>query len=132
MSDTGFSWAGGLSVFAGAMMLLTGILNFFQGLAAVVNDQFFVKVGEYAFKIDVTAWGWIHMVLGIAVAVIGLLVFTGAGWARMVGIGVVSLSAIANFLSLPYYPLWAIVLIALDVVVIWALASWNPAAARTL
>jgi len=126
MSDTRSRWAGGFSMFAAAMMILLGVLEAFQGLGAIINDQFFVKVGEYAFKVDITAWGWIHLILGLAIAGTGYFVITGATWARIVGIVLAGLTALANFLSLPYYPLWSIVVIALCVAAIWGLATWNP------
>jgi hypothetical protein len=126
VSETRQAWAGGLSIFAGAIMITAGVLNALQGLAAIVNDQFFVRVGDYAFKLDVTAWGWIHLVLGILVALAGVFVLTGAEWSRIVGIALAIISVVANFLSLPYYPLWSVVVISLDVAVVWALATWRP------
>ena len=100
-------WASGWSLFAAVIMITVGIFSALDGLAAIIKDQFFVVVGDYAFKLDVTAWGWIHLVLGILLVVTGYFVLQGAGWARGVGIGLAVLSAIANFLALPYYPFWA-------------------------
>ena len=119
-------WASGWSLFAAVIMITVGIFSALDGLAAIIKDQFFVVVGDYAFKLDVTAWGWIHLVLGILLVVTGYFVLQGAGWARGVGIGLAVLSAIANFLALPYYPFWAVLIIALDVLVIWGLCAWQP------
>ena len=114
-------WASGLTVFAGLMMLMIGVFQFFEGLAAVVNDQFFVVTEDYTFNIDTTAWGWIHLIFGVVLALIGIAVVAGQTWGRLLGIVVVGLSMVSNFLFIPYYPLWSIVMIALGVAVIWAL-----------
>lgn len=122
-------WAVGFSVFAGAIMLMIGVFQTFAGLAAIFKQEYFVVSPEYAFKIDVTEWGWIHLVIGIVIACAGLGVFSGAPWARAVGIALALLSATANFFFVPYYPVWAVILIALDVLVIWALATYDRAGA---
>jgi hypothetical protein len=80
-----------------------------------------VSTSNNTFEIDVTTWGWIHLVMGAVVAMAGLGVLTGALWARVVGIGLVGLSMLDNFLFVPYYPLWSLLIIALEVAVIWAL-----------
>jgi hypothetical protein len=118
-------WAIGFSAFAGAVMILIGIFQFFAGLGALINDDLFVLTRKYAFDLDVTGWGWIHLILGVIIFAAGLGIFSGATWARAVGITLAIISAIANFLYIPYYPAWAILLIALNVVVIWALASYR-------
>ena len=119
-------WASGWSLFAAVIMITVGIFSALDGLAAIIKDQFFLVVSNYAFKVDVTVWGWIHLVLGILLVVVGYFVLQGSDWARGVGIGLAVLSAIANFLALPYYPLWAILIITLDVLVIWGLSAWRP------
>lgn len=121
MSESRSSLAVGLSVFAGTIMIMIGVLHAIQGLVALVNDTFYVVGQEWVFTFDVTTWGWIHLILGIVVAVAGFFVFTGAVWARAIGVLVAVLSVIVNFAWLPYYPVWGIVIIALDVFVIWAL-----------
>jgi hypothetical protein len=122
-SDTARAWALGGMVFAASLMVMLGTWQVIVGVAALVEDEFFVVAPNYTYEIDTTAWGWIHLILGAVVAITGLFLFTGATWARMVGIALAVLSAIANFFFLPYYPLWAIVIIAVDVYVIWALAT---------
>jgi hypothetical protein len=114
-------WASGLTVFAGLIMLMIGVFQFFEGLAAIVNDQFFVVTEDYTFNIDTTAWGWVHLIFGVVLALIGIAVVAGQTWGRLLGIVVVGLSMVSNFLFIPYYPLWSIVMIALGVAVIWAL-----------
>src|SRR5262249_35797761 len=116
------TWASGGLLFAAALMILNGLLQLFQGIALIAKDQIFVATGNYVYKFDTTAWGWIHLALGVIVAIVGYMVLTGATWARWVGIVLVTLQAIANFFYLPYYPLWGIIIVAIDVFVIWALA----------
>ncbi|WP_371480862.1 hypothetical protein [Kitasatospora sp. NBC_00315] len=118
-------WVSGLALFAGIMLLVNGILEFFQGLVAVINNDLIVTTPRYVFRFDVTSWGWIHMVIGVLVALAGVGVLRGALWGRIAGIVLASLSAIASFLWLPYYPLWNIIVIALDVFVVWALCVYR-------
>jgi hypothetical protein len=120
------SWARGASVFAGSLMLVAGILQLFEGLTALFyGDNFLVRTPTYLFSLSPTAWGWTHLVLGILIAGAGVAIFTGNPVARGLGILLAGLSAIANFLWLPHYPLWASVVLALDVFIIWGLAKSN-------
>jgi hypothetical protein len=123
-------WAVGLAAFAGAVMLLVGIFQAFAGLAAIFEDEFFVVGPNYAYDVDVTTWGWIHLILGVIIALAGIAIFTGATWARSVGVTLAILSAVANFFFIPYYPVWAVLIIALDIAVIWALVQYGPEEAR--
>ena len=115
-------WAMGFTLFAASMMVISGTFQVFQGLAAILDDDFFVIGRSYAFDLDVSTWGWIHLFVGAIVALAGLLLFTGAVWARMVAIGLAMLSMLVNFFYIPYYPVWSILIIAIDVAVIWGLA----------
>lgn len=126
-SDTARAWAIGGLVFAASMLVMIGTWQVLVGIAAIAKGEFFVVAPNYTYEIDISAWGWIHLILGVIVAATGVFLFTGATWARAVGIGLATLSAIANFLYLPYYPLWAIVIIAANVFVIWSLATVGPA-----
>ncbi len=110
----------GLIVFAGILMVMVGIFHAVQGLVALVNDNFFVVGEEYVFEFDVTAWGWIHLIAGVIVALAGIALFQGAVWARTVAVIVASISIIASFLWMPYYPLWSLTVVAFDLFVIWA------------
>lgn len=110
----------GVTVFAGMMMVLSGTLQAVQGIVALANDTFYVVGSEYVFEFDVTTWGWIHLVMGIIVALAGAGLFQGATWARAVAVVVASVSIIANFLWMPYYPIWSLTVIGFDVFVIWA------------
>jgi hypothetical protein len=118
------SWALGIAVFAGILMVAMGMFQMIAGFAALLNDEFYRVTPHYVFKFDVTTWGWVHLVAGIVVAIAGYAIFAGKTWARGVGIAVAFLSAIANFLIVPRYPFWALLVVALDVAVIWALAVY--------
>ena len=122
MSDRS-GMAVGFTIFAGVTMIMVGVFQALWGLAAIIKDQFFVVTRNYAYNVDVTTWGWIHLVLAAIIVLAGFGLFSGAVWARTVGVTLAVLSAIANFLTIPYYPLWSILIIALDVFVIWALTA---------
>jgi hypothetical protein len=113
----------GFILFAAIMMIMVGVFQALQGLIAIFENEFYVATRNYLFQFDATTWGWIHLVVGLVVAFAGWGLLSGRTWARVVGITVVLLSALANFLFIPYYPFWALLLITLDVFVIWALAA---------
>lgn len=123
--DSGGSmWAAGASVFAACVMMMVGVLQVLQGLVALINGtDFLVSTPKYFLAFNATTWGWIHLVLGLALAGSGFLVFAGNILGRSVGITLASVSAVANFVWLPYYPIWGLVIIALDVYVIWGLVT---------
>ncbi|WP_405616588.1 hypothetical protein [Streptomyces sp. NBC_00076] len=122
--------AGGV-VFAGVLMLVNGILAIFQGISALAKDDVWANLGDYVYKINLTGWGVILIVLGGLAVLTGGGILSGAAWARMTGIFLASLSMIAQFLFLPYQPVWSIVMIAVDVFVIWALAVYRPTREQT-
>ncbi|MFJ1884436.1 MULTISPECIES: hypothetical protein [unclassified Streptomyces] len=113
----------GWTAFAAVLMIFGGAMAIFEGIAAIAKDAVFVATRDYLFRFNLTGWGWIHLALGILIVIAGCALFTGAAWARVVGIVLAGLSALANFLWLPHYPLWSIVLMAIDVFVIWALCA---------
>ncbi|MGZ4516946.1 MAG: DUF7144 family membrane protein [Mycobacteriaceae bacterium] len=117
--------AAGTTIAAGLLLATVGVLQFLEGIAAVAKDDIIVIGVNYTYNWNVTAWGWIHIVLGILVALTGFALMIGAGWARVIAIFIAAVSIIANFLWLPHYPLWSIAIIVLDVVVIWAVSTWN-------
>ncbi len=122
LTPTGRTWATGLTVFAAVIMVVSGVVQVLQGIVALANSEFYVVGASYTFQFDVTAWGWIQLLVGIAVAVVGAFVFLARPWARWTGIVVVAVSMIANFAWVPYYPVWGIIVLALDGAVIWALS----------
>ena len=124
------SVAVGFITFAGVAMVMIGAFHAFQGLVALFNDDFYVVGQKWIFQFDLTTGGWVHLIVGIAVVVAGFFVFGGAVWARAVGIGVAAVSALLNFMWLPHYPIWSLIIIALDVLVIWALSVHGRDVAR--
>jgi hypothetical protein len=116
-------WAVGFTVFAGTLMIMMGLFNIFQGLAAVIEDSFFSLARAYAYDMSPETWGWIHIALGIIVMLAGFYVFSGQLWARLVGIVLAVIAAVVNFFYIPYYPVWSLLIIAVSIGVIWALAT---------
>ena len=110
----------GVLVTAGVLMVLTGLLQAFQGIVALFNDTFYVVGEEYVFQLDLTTWGWAHLTLGVVLVLGGAGLFSGATWARVLAVVLASLSIVANFLWMPYYPWWSLTIIVFDLFVIWA------------
>ena len=113
----------GFILFAAIMMIMSGVFQALQGLVAIFENEFYVPTRNYLFQFDATSWGWIHLILGLIVAFAGWGLMSGRTWARVVAITLALLSAIANFAFIPYYPFWALLIIALDIFVIWAVAG---------
>jgi hypothetical protein len=112
-------------IFAGSMMLLLGFLNFFYGLAAVLNDDVVVVGGHGAIIADLTTWGWVTIILSVLLGLTGTGLLVGAEWARWVGVFLVALNAIDQVWVFPAAPLWAFIVIVLDVIIIYHLtARW--------
>ena len=117
------AWAQGLILFAAVMMFVGGGFQAIAGLAAIFENEFYTVTPNYVLEFDVTAWGWIHLLLGVIVVFAGYGLLSGQTWARVVGIVLASVSALVNFAFIPYYPFWSLTIIALDVFIIWALAT---------
>ncbi len=117
------SWAHGIGFFAGVLLIVGGAFQVIEALAAIVKDEYLVVTPNYIYTFDVTAWGWVHLLIGLAFVGIGIGLLLGQGWAGIAGIVIASISAVVNFTWLPYSPFWAILLIAIDILIIWALAS---------
>lgn len=112
-----------LTTFASIMLMIAGAFQFFAGIAALLKDEYFVIGEEYAFKFDATTWGWIHLLIGVILFLAGLALLQGAVWARTLVVIIASLSALANFIWLPYQPWWSIILITLNIFIIWAVTA---------
>jgi hypothetical protein len=123
-------WKVGLLVFAGTIMIVGGIFQALSGLVALFRNEVYVVGLNYVYSFDVTTWGWIHLIVGIVVAIAGVAVLTGKIWGRVVGVGLAVISMLTNFMFIPYYPLWSLLIIALDVFVIWALCTADREAVR--
>lgn len=111
------------TIFAAVLLVLIGLWQIFLGLAAISRGGFFLVDPTYAYEFSVTAWGWIHLVLGAVMLLAGLALFTGALWARVVGIILATLSAFSHFLFLPYYPIGSLLMILAAIFVIWSLIN---------
>jgi hypothetical protein len=122
-------WALGGLLFAACMLMLAGTFQVIAGIVALVDDDFYVRTANYTFDLDTTAWGWVHLIIGAVLLLVALGLFNRSTWAGVAALAIAILSAIANFFFIPYYPVWALVLIGIDVWVIWALT--RPGAIRT-
>ena len=120
-------WAVGFILFAAIMMIMVGVFQAIQGLVGIFENEFYVATRNYLFQFDATTWGWIHLLLGLLVAFAGYGLLSGKTWARLLAITLAALSATANFLFIPYYPFWSLLLITLNIFVIWAVAAHGGA-----
>jgi hypothetical protein len=121
------TWSGWIA-FAGWLTLLIGVLDFFEGLIAVIRGQYYVLTANQIIVFDVRTWGWITLVWGIVVVLAGLGLLSGSGWARWFAIVVASLSIFGQlgFVGASQYPLWALTVLALTIIVLYALiARWD-------
>jgi hypothetical protein len=112
------------TVLAGVLMMLGGAWDFLTGLAVVLKHGFFAPVSNtYAYHWNIQSWGWTQLAIGAVVFAAGVCVLLRMTWARVVGVILATLSAIAAFLFIPYYPIWGIILVAINLFIIWALVS---------
>ena len=123
-------WVGWV-YFGGTMLVLAGSFNIIEGLVALFNDQYYVPTRQGLLVFDVTGWGWIHLIIGGLAVIIGVGLFTGATWARVAGVVLAGVNAIAQLTFLSAYPLWAVIVITLDVLIIWALVVHGAEAKST-
>lgn len=114
-------WVGWI-VFAAVFMITIGALNAIQGLAALFRDDaYWVTLGGAVVAFDITTWGWIHLIFGILLVIVGVLLMQGSTFARVLGIALVALNLIAQFSWSTLYPFWALIVIAIDIAIIYAL-----------
>ena len=114
--------------FAGIMLVIVGAIDFFQGVIALAEDEYFVPTGSGFLVVDLTGWGWIMLFWGVLLILAGLGLVGGQGWARWFAIVVVSVNFIAQlgFLGNSQTPLWSLTVIALNIIVLYALtARWS-------
>jgi hypothetical protein len=112
---------------AGALMLTSAILTFLIGVFALAADDLVVAGPGYEYTFQMTGWGWANILTGMVLAAVAIALLASAQWARAAAIIVTCLAIVVTFLWMPYYPTGSIVLIALDAVVIWGVATWNTA-----
>jgi hypothetical protein len=115
-------WTGWI-MFAGVMMIIAGSLNAFYGVVAAVNDDWVGWTNRQNAFLDVSQWGWVHIIVGLIVLLSGIGLFSGNILARTVAVIIASISLVANFFFIPVYPLWALTVITIDALVIWALTA---------
>ena len=113
----------GFYLFGAALMLMMGSFHLIVGISALFDDEFFSVRQAYDLKLDTTTWGWVQVAAGTIAIVAGTFLLTGATWARILAIAVAVASCIWSFYSIPYYPIWSLAIIALDLGVIWALLT---------
>jgi|SRR3954451_3226659 hypothetical protein len=117
------AWVG-VVVFGGLMLFLMGVFHLIQGIVALANDTFYIaRKGDLVVAMDYTAWGWLHVVLGVVAVAAGIGIFAGALWARVAGVAVALVSAVSSMVFMPAYPVWGIIAIAFDIVIIYALVA---------
>lgn len=109
--------------FASTMMVLIGIFHIFAGIGGIAKDDIYVKTPNYLLEFDVTTWGWIHLLGGLIVLFAAFGLYSGAVWARTVGVIMAIVSAFIGFAWIPYYPIWGIIFVAIAMTVIWALTA---------
>ena len=122
-------WAVGGLTFAATVMMIIGFFQIIAGLVAIIDDEFYVVARNYTFDLDVSAWGWIHLLIGLLLLGCGFSLFARSTWAAVAAIFLAALSAVVNFFFIPYYPFWSLLVIALDIWVIWSLT--RPGVVRT-
>jgi hypothetical protein len=110
------------ATFAGVLLVVSGAMDVLQGMSAVANDDLYAAGSDYLYRLDMTAWGWVHIGLGAIGVVIGVAVVMRASWGQVLGMIVAGLTILTNFAFLPHYPLWSLVVIAFNGFVIWALS----------
>ena len=116
-------WAG-WAVFAGVMLVIVGAFQAIDGLVALFKDEIYlVRPNGLVVNVDYTAWGWVHLILGLVLVAAGAAIFSGRVWGRTLGVVAALISAVLNFAYIPAYPVWSILIIAVDVFVIYALIA---------
>ncbi|MGW4633150.1 DUF7144 family membrane protein [Nocardia sp. NPDC004415] len=118
-------FAGGITMLIVVLLLVSSILSILRGIALLAGDLF-VRVPDYAYAFDPVTWGWVDLALGLTGVCVAVGLILSATWARVLTTCVVALSIVGSFLSLPYHPWWSVIVIALDVIVVWAVSNWEP------
>src|SRR3954465_10001725 len=115
------AWAGWV-VFGGVMLIMMGSFQVIEGLVALFDDGFYlVRSNGLVVDVNYNTWGWIHLIIGVVGVLAGLGLLVGNMAARIVGIAAAFLSALVNLAFISAYPVWSTILIALDVIVIYAI-----------
>ena len=121
----GGSHGQGWAAFAATMVLIAGVFNFIYGLAAIVDDDYFAA-SDLLFG-DLSLWGWIHLILGVAQVVTATMIFSGSDLGAVLGITFAGFNAIAALLAIGAYPVWSVIILVIDGLIIYALTVYGDA-----
>ena len=126
------SWTGWV-MFAGIVMIIAGAFDALLGLTAILlpSNEYLFLTDEAVILLDAAGWGWWHLLIGAAIVIVGIFVLRGATWARTVGVVLVSINAISQMGLLAVQPLWSLIMILLDIIVIYALIVHGREMKRT-
>ncbi len=123
LTDTSDGWYGWIA-FAGVMMVILGSFHAVAGLIGVFKEEYYlVGKSSLVVTVDYTTWGWVHLILGVIVAAAGVALTRGATWARVVAVLTAFVSSLVNLAFMPAYPLWSVIMIAIDFIVIYAVIA---------
>jgi hypothetical protein len=121
-------WANGPILYSGGMLVITGVFQIFTAIMALAHDRIYEGTPGYLFAFDLTLWGWLLFATAILSIAAGYGALRGLTWARVAGIGTAGLSMIVQFMFVPHYPVWSVIVMAVDVTIIWGLASYRRTA----
>jgi len=119
-TSTGEVMSWGVLAFAGAMLATAGLFQVLAGISALAKDDVWVVGQEYVYAFDLTTWGWIHLVIGVAAVAVGVCLLLGQAWAVVTGAALAVIGVVASFAWMPYYPWWSVVILVFNVLVMWA------------
>jgi hypothetical protein len=114
--------ATGAPLFVGMMLALSGVLSILEGISGIARDRLYSVPGQYEYRFGITAWGWINLVVGILLLVAALGMLGGKSWGRPAALGLAAVSLVTQFMFVPYYPLWSIAVMTLDLVILWSVS----------
>ena len=121
--STKAAWADMGSTLGGVLLLISAVMGCLHGFAAIDDDEIYAAGNEYLYGLNLTAWGWIHVIVGVLSAIVAIGVLLRTSWGQITGVVVAGLSMIGNFMVIPLYPLWSVTLIGVDLLVMWALLT---------
>lgn len=120
VTRTASGWVGWV-YFAAFMLIFAGIFQLISGMTALLNQTFYAISSSTIVVFDITTWGWIHLTLGLLLVCTGIALFSGSGWARAIAVIIASLNLIAQFAFIGTYPIWSIIIMLIDLLIIYAL-----------
>ncbi len=113
--------ASGWVLYATVMFVIIGVLDVIYGLTMIINDEWIVFGADTVWYLDISAWGWITLLMGVLALAVAAGIYSGQTWAKVLGIVAAVLAAIDAFIVMPYYTVWGIAVLAMSMLVIWAL-----------